>query len=471
MPEKPHIVLVVARGEAVRNFLYSDTLPILSRNARVTLLSLVDHGEIVEQVRPYVDRILPLHEYREHPLVANLEMLTHYAHFRWLWSEAVKYHWGLHDARAKTFRQKAQRTFIKIFARIFAFRPALQALTWLDEWLSWVLRPTHDFETLFSELKPDLVFNCSHIHGPQADLPLHIASRMGIPTAAFVFSWDNLTSRSRIFVPYNYYLMWNEDMKKQLLEQYPEIPVEQVVVTGTPQFDFHFKPEYCMSRAELCAQVGLDPSRPFVLYTTGLDTDFLDEHKFIEAVIRFLKETDMQPKPQLVVRTYIKGTSPEVTALAAQNIPDVIFPPILWDKQWTMPLHEDLSIYSSLLHHCAMGINAASTVTLELMALNKPVINIGMEPPGSALPHYARFSRHVEYEHYRPVAENGGVMVARSLDDLRTMIRRGLSAPRDGSEKRLAFIHRMMNGTLDGNSGRRVAEQLIKIVNNSRKHG
>ena len=93
-------------------------------------------------------------------------------------------------------------------------------------------------------------------------LPNLVAKRMGIKTAAFVFSWDNLTSRSRIFVPYDFYLMWNEQMKAQLLAQYPFLQAEQVLVTGTPQFDFHFKPELRLSRDELCQRIGLEPRRP-----------------------------------------------------------------------------------------------------------------------------------------------------------------------------------------------------------------
>ena len=297
---------------------------------------------------------------------------------------------------------------------------------------------------------------------------MRIAHRMGIPTAAFIFSWDNLTSRGRIFVPYDYYLMWNEEMKAQILSQYPFLKPEQVLVTGTPQFDFHFNPEFWLSREELCHRVGLDPQRPFILYTTGLDTDFRDEHKFVEATIRFLQQTDIQPAPQLLVRMYIKGTSPEMQALSKQNIPGVVFPPILWDSQWTMPLYDDLYIYTNLVRHAALGINAASTVTLELMMQDKPIINLGMEPPGSNLPRYARFSRHVEYEHYRSVVQSGGVMVARSMDDLYQMIERGLNQPAADSLKRLAFTKKMFGDTLDGKSGQRVAEVLFDLAHKAR---
>ncbi|RIK53760.1 MAG: hypothetical protein DCC59_06105 [Chloroflexi bacterium] len=467
---KPHILIVVARGEAVRNFLYSDTLPVLAENARVTLLSLVDHGEVIERVRPYVEQVIPLKEYPENRLVAGFRHLVHTAHYRWLWSANARHMWRLHDSRACSWSQKIRRGLLKVSAVLLANRPSLERLTRISNELTWLFRPTREFESLFKRLKPDLVFNASHIHGHQADLPLHIAGRMGIPTAAFVFSWDNLTTRSRIFVPYDHFLMWNESMKSLLLQQYPYLDPSQVVVTGTPQFDFHFKPEYKLSRAELCRRLGIDPARPFVLYTTGMDTDFLDEHKFIEAVIHILQEIALPLRPQLVVRTYIKGTSPEIQALASQKIPDVVFPPILWDRQWVMPLREDLALYSSLLHHCALGINAASTVSLELMALNKPVINLGMEPPGSVLPDWEQFSRHVDYEHFRPVAASGGVMVARSIDDLRTMIARGLEQPLADKPAQDAFMRAMMGDTLDGKSGARVAEALLRLARPSENH-
>ena len=464
MKRDQHIVLVVARGEAVRNFMYSGTLQTLHKHARVTVLSVLHDERFRARFESCCDQIIPLQTYEEHRLVSAFRELLHNAHFRWVWSEAVKYYWGLHDARAKTPSQKGKRWLKKAGARVLAFRPILEQLTKVDEYLSWTLRPTRDFDTLFAELQPDLVFNCSHIHGPAADLPTRVAHRLGIPTAGFVFSWDNLTSRSRLFVPYDYFIMWNEQMRQQLLEQYPFLHSQQAIATGTPQFDSHFKPEFKLSRSELCQRIGIDPERPFVLYTTGLDSDFLEEHRIVEAVINYLQRIDLPQKPQLVVRTYIKGTSPEMLALAKRNDPDVVFPPMLWDKEWITPQYEDLYVYNGLLRHCALGINAASTVSLELMMYDKPVINLGMEPPGSSLPYYARFTRHVGYEHYVPVAASGGVMVAESVTDLENKIYRGLTNPAADKPNRKAFLNEMFDDTLDGRSGERVAEALLKLA-------
>ena len=96
---------------------------------------------------------------------------------------------------------------------------------------------------------------------------------------------------------------------------------------------------------------------------------------------------------------------------------------------------------------------------------DKPVVNLGFDPPGSRLPYPLRWIRHIEYEHYRPVAQSGGVAVAYSLEDLRAMIFQGLTAPEADSQKRLAFVGQMFGSTLDGKSGCRVAETLMALIN------
>ena len=470
----PHLLLVIARGEAVRNFLYSNTLPVLSQSARVSLLTLVAHGEVMEYVRPYVERTIPLPSYRENSLVTFFRDVIHGAHYRWLWSENVKTYWGRHNARVRgNWYETAKLNVSRTLAFPWANRPGLRWGTAIERKLSWKFRPTKEFDKLFADLKPDLVFNASHIHGPQADLPLRVAHGMGIPTSTFIFSWDNLTSRSRVLVPYNDFMVWTEGIKRQFLDFYPEIDPDRVTITGTPQFDYHFDPRFQWSRETLCQRVGLDPARPFILFSTGRDVDFPEEHKIVQEVIHFLKTMPLEVRPQLLVRTYIKGTSPAMLALAEtmKNDPDVVFPTILWDKQWIMPLHEDLFVYTNLLRHTALGINAASTVSLELMIFNKPVINLGFEPPGSNLPHWSRFARHIDYDHYRPVAASGGVMVARSLDALQAMILRGLSQPDADQEAQCRFIRGMFGYTLDGQSGRRVAETLIHLAQNGKAAG
>ncbi|MDD2923306.1 MAG: hypothetical protein PHQ36_13555 [Anaerolineales bacterium] len=457
---KPHIVLIIARGESARNFLYSDTLKILKENARVTLLSVITD----EKFQRGADEIIELREYAESPIVRHLREVIHYAHYRWLWTEKVKNKWETLDAQTPpTFAAKTAHAIWKAFIYLLANRPTLTFLTFLENQLSLLLKPTNDFNELFERLKPDLVFNSSHIHAPRGELPVRIARSMGIRAATFIFSWDNLSSRGRILPRYDHYLVWHRGMRDQLRALYPAIKPGQITITGTPQFDFHFNPRFLLSREALCADLGLDPARPFVLYTTGMAQDFPEEHRHVQTVIEALREID-SPKPQLVVRTYAKGTSPEMENLARQKIPDVVFPPILWDKKWFTPAYEDLFIYSSLLRHCSLGINPASTVSLELLMLDKPVINIGFDPPGSSLPNYYRWKRHIDFDHYQAVAKSGAVMVAYSQHDLREMIKRGLNNPAELHEARQVFITTTFGGALDGQSGMRAGKKLLELA-------
>ncbi len=308
------------------------------------------------------------------------------------------------------------------------------------------------------------MFNGSQIHGKAAELPLRVARRMGIRTAVFVFSWDNLTSQSRIVVPYDDYLVWTEGIRREFLRIYPHVDAGRVAATGTPQFDYHARPECRLSRTDLCREIGIDPARPFVLYTTGIDNHFFHEHLHVRQVAEILSELPLPQKPQLVVRTYAKGTSPEMHALAAERLPDVVFPPVLWNAEWQTPRYEDLKIYTSLLHHTALGINAASTVSLELMILDKPIINLRFDPPGTDLPWCLGYERHILFDHFRPVAESGATMVAQSPEDMKAMLWRGLTEPDADSPARRRFLAGMFGDKLDGNAGRRVAERLLEMA-------
>ncbi len=285
----------------------------------MSVLSVVDDEALLAGVREHVEEIIPLRHYPPAPWVSRLRVLVENAHDRWLWSEVAKNNWELRDRRAAEQGKRLQRALVKASARALAWRPALRALTRLEQRASLRTSDTREFEALFDRIKPDLVFNCSHIHGIAGELPLKVAHRMGITTAGFIFSWDNLTSRSRIFVPYDHWLVWHEGMKRQLLGIYPEIPPDRVHVTGTPQFDYHFKPEYDLGREALCRRIGIDPARPYVLYTAGIAHHFFEEHRHVELVIDLLREMDPERRPQLVVRCNIKDTSPEMEALAARG--------------------------------------------------------------------------------------------------------------------------------------------------------
>jgi hypothetical protein len=234
-----------------------------------------------------------------------------------------------------------------------------------------------------------------------------------------------------------------------------------VFVTGTPQFDFHFQPEYHWTREAFCARVGADPNRPIVLYSTAMANHVVGEPLIVEHIADMLKEMPDLGSPQLLVREYAKGPQGHYDDLKRRR-PDILFSPMLWERNWLTPLPEDIHLFTNTLRHCDVGINVASTISLELCMFDKPVINVSYLPEGvNAVFDYRRY---YDFEHYRPVVESGGVKLAHSEAEMAVRIREALEHPAADSAQRAALLRQMFGDRLDGRSGARVAEQLVQLA-------
>ena len=465
--QQPHVVAILPRGEAVRNFVYTGALDEVGEKVDVSVLSVVPNGELWGELEQRYVNVHPLEEKPERWITNILRELLDMSHGRWLWSEAAQERWRLRQVEATTPYRKFQRLGKKLACRPFAWRGGLELLSKLERAASYYFRTTDQYIDLFRQMRPSLVFNGSHIHSRPATQAVQAAQWLGIPTAAFIFSWDNLTSQGRITPPYDYYLVWNEGIRRQLLQIYRSVRPEQVLVTGTPQFDFHFRQEFHWTREEFCRHVGADPCRPIVLYSTGMPNHMPGEPRVVEGIAAMLREMTEFGPPQLLVRVYAKDRTNRFDPLR-RTCPDVLFPEVPWEASWLTPRYEDTYLLANTLRHAAVGINVASTVSLELCMFDKPVINVGYNPPEKNV-HSIEYRRYYEFDHYRPVVESAAVEVAHSEHDLRNMLRNALAEPGSRSRQRRDLLKVMFDGTLDGRSGSRVAELLVNLAQKGSK--
>ncbi len=460
------IVAIVPRGEVIRNFVYSGTFDELNAQGNLTLLTVSPNPEMDEMLRQNYGAVYLLKEFDERWLVRFQREIIDLAHNRWLWSRAAQERWRLRDVEAISVRQKASRNAKKILSYPFSNRKGLHTLERIERTSSRLLKTTDEYVELIKRLNPTLVFNGSHVHSRVATQAVQAAQWLGIPTATFIFSWDNLTSQGRITLPYDYFLVWNENLRRQLLEMYQWIRPEQVFVTGTPQFDLHFRPEFYWSREEFCRRVGADPQRPIVLYTTGMANHMPGEPEIVEQIADILKELKQFNEPQLLVRVYPKDLTGRFEELK-QRRTDILFPTVAWESGWLTPKLEDSYSLVNALRHAAVGINVASTVSLELCMFDKPVINVGYNPP-SVSRDVLSYADYYEFDHYRPVVESGAVQVAWDVNQMRDLVRKALNEPKRRTTERRALIEKMFGDTLDGNSAIRVAQILLSIARNEK---
>lgn len=457
------IVAILPRGEAIRNFVYSGALDAIAAEVPVTLLTVIPDEEFRQSALERYDSVRELRSAPERWPVRFLRQQLDLVHGRYLWSAAAQERWRRRDAESNTPAKRLKRAAQKMVAIPLAHRTGVELVSNLERAVSHRLSTSDDYARLYEELKPAMVFNCSHVHSANATQAVQAAQWMGIPTATFLFSWDNLTSQGRILLPYDYYLAWNEGIAEQLLDIYPKLHRQQVIVTGTPQFDFHFRPDFYWSREEFCARVGADPSRPLVLYSTGMDNHMPGEPLVIEGIARMLREMTDLGSPQLMVRLYPKDRQPHRFDEMRQRNPDILFPEIPWVKNHLTPKFEDVYLLTNTLRHVAAGINVASTVSLELCMLDKPVINVGYNPPGLDISPID-YRLYYNFDHYRPVVESGAVRLASSETEMRSLLRAALQNPDADRARRQAFLHQMFGNTLDGQVGARVANALLTLI-------
>jgi hypothetical protein len=126
--------------------------------------------------------------------------------------------------------------------------------------------PPRTVVAFLSEHRPDVVLVTPLVEPGSSQVDyLKAAAARGIPSALCVASWDNLTNKGAMRFTPSRVFVWNEAQREEAVTLHG-VPSERVVITGAQMFDHWFDWRPSRSRGEFCSQVGLDPSRPYILY-------------------------------------------------------------------------------------------------------------------------------------------------------------------------------------------------------------
>jgi len=456
-----HVVAILPRGEAIRNFVQTGALDVVASAVRLTVLSVVPDAASFKELNERYQSVLPLKGDPERYPVRVLRELLDMAHGRYLWSAAARERSRLRDVEPTTLFKRLKRWGKRVACAPFANASGIRALERCERAASRAFCTTEQYQRLYRDVRPTLVFNGSHVRCGTAIQAIQTAQWLRIPTATFIFSWDNLALLGRIIPAYDFYLVWNEDMKRQLLKIYPEIPRDNVFVTGTPQFDFHFRRNSYWSREQFCAKVGANPEQRLVLYSTGMPKHMPGEPLIVEQIADMLAEMNDLGSPQLLVRVNPRDRTRRFAELQ-QRRRDILFPEARWIGS-RLPTEDDNRMLTNILRHVDVGVNVASTISLELCMFDKPVVNVAYNPPGMADVRVP-YARYYEYDHYVPVVAHGAAQLARTPEEMRAAVRQALENPGLHRAKREALMTWMFGDTLDGRSYERVAKVLLELA-------
>lgn len=433
---KEKILIILPRGETIRNFIYSDIVKDLRLKHHVTLYAVKPNEAVWNLLREQSDELIELEpEQFSYPYRLFFEIFD-LAHNRYMWSEAAKVRWEMRDVEADTIRKKAVRFLKKTVARVLANQASLVFLEKIDAWLANREQQIIKHRKYLKAEHFKLVFNTSHSHARIALPLIYAANQEKIKTATFLYSWDNLTSQGRVVPRYNYYFAWNSKIKADFHAIYPHIKEQQVLVTGTPQFINHFNDDKCLTKNDLYLKLGLKPEEKYFLYSSGMSHHMPYEPYVVERIADIIKEID--PNLKLVVRTYAKDKGDVFDALKNKR-KDIIIPNVDWEKNFQTPLESDQAFFIALMKNCIAGINVASTISLELCMLNKPTINVGYNPPGKNIYPY-NYTRFYSFDHYKPIVASGAVQVAKDEEEMRLFLEEAIQNPENLSAERSALV-------------------------------
>jgi hypothetical protein len=456
-----NVLLLIPDGVSLRNFLLTP-LPAQLAARGHAVDALVGPGlaaHVPADVAASLRTLEELGAYPESLVEAPLRRTLEYGHLRWCNTEGTRF--NLAAPIPGRARSRALRGAARAASHLVAGHARVLWLVEQHDRLAARRSEVGVARALLERLGTDVVL-CAH-QRPLAVQPVVLAARsLGVATATFIFSWDNLTTKARIAAPFDHFLVWSQRMVEELVHFYPDIDPRRAWVVGTPQFEPYADPSLRWSRARFCAELGLDPARPVVCYSGGDEGTCPDDPHHLQVLATQVARGGVAGDPQLVLRPAPVDVSDRYRAVLAAH-PEIVVARPAWrggDAGWgsVAPTRRDLELLVNLTRHSAVNVNMASTMTLDFALADTPVVNLGFDvaSPRPLARHYYRF------EHYRPVVDLGAARVATDPAALARLVSTYLADPTLDRAGRAAFVDLEL-GRRPGASVPAIVEALERI--------
>ncbi len=402
-------LLLVPDGVSLRNFILTDLPQVLARRGSVDVLfgrGLAQHPAVAEAP---IRTAMELLSYPERIAEAPLRRTLEYSHLRWCNTEGTRF--VLDEPIPGRTRSQALRWLARSASSLTSSQRGVLGLVSLHE-RSAARRPEVDtYVGLLEGWQPDVVL-CAH-QRPLEVLPVVMAARrLGIPTATFIFSWDNLTTKGRIAAPFDYFMVWSDRMRQELLHFYPDVDASRVFVVGSPQFELYADVELTWTRsasspssilirtADSSATRVATPERVPTTPTTSICCAASSTMAASRAILRSCCGRRQSTHPIATTKSSRRRKVTIAKPAWTRNADG-------WERDGLT--RGDLQVLSALTQHSDVNVNMASTMTLDFALHDTPVVNLGfdMRPDRQLAPRYYRL------DHYLPVLTFGAARVAR----------------------------------------------------------
>lgn len=275
------------------------------------------------------------------------------------------------------------------------------------------------------EHKPDLIF-CTTQRSTQSISALLAAKDLEIPTVAFVYSWDNVPKAMQV-VETDYYFVWSDHMKAQVLQYYPFVKNEQVKITGTPQFEPHYYKELIKTRDDFFKDYGLDVNKKYICFSGDDETTSPLDQYYLEDLAKAVRSLNSKGENLgIIYRKCPVDLSDRYDEVLQANKDIIVSIDPLWKQvgnMWNqvMPTKEDLGMLVNLCYHTEFVTNVCSSTVFDFVAHNKSCIYFNYEQP--QLEKGIRdIGQNYKYVHFRSMPSNDAAVFCTNKKDLEGVV-------------------------------------------------
>lgn len=229
---------------------------------------------------------------------------------------------------------------------------------------------------LLQKEQPDILF-CASQRSLIAISPLTAAQDLNIPTASYIFSWDNVPKATTV-VASDHYFVWSDHMKNELLHYQRYLQPKQIIVTGTPQFEPHFQRERLLFKDDFYQQYGLDTAKKYICFSGDDITTSPKDELYLRDVARAVRALNNQGNALgIIFRRCPVDFSTRYDAVIEEFKDVIVLLPPLWNKigdGWNtiLPTREDLHLQVNLIAHTELVVNLASSMVFDYATAGKP---------------------------------------------------------------------------------------------------
>jgi hypothetical protein len=452
--------IVITDGVGFRNFILSDFIYEAQRKFdEVIIFSCLPDTAYAEYSLNC--RIIEIPIFREHFLTWVFRKTKEIAHLK----KFAPNNYGINDNleinynKSRTFRGYITRMIFRI-TDWFNSERSILFIEKIQEFSFRFYKNNSLFNKLLYENPVDILF-FTHQRPPFIGPLIASAKRKKIKTASFIFSWDNLASKGRMAGTFDYYLVWSQLMKSELLHFYESVKMENITIVGTPQFEPYMLERYTESRERFSKRFRIQPNIPTILFTCN-DSSSKNDPIYAEILAKHIQNKKIVAN--LIIRTspaeepdrflYLKNKFPFII----WNFPEWKLTREQHPEPWTqrVPTTNDILTLRSLLAYSDIVINVLSTISLDAFIFGKPVINPVFGNSDNGMFNDQHF---LKYKHLTHLVESNSSHIVYNESELIESIQFCLQNPSIRGDARKAFIELEIGHQLNGTSAR-IAECL-----------